>query len=103
MKVQPYPSRFSQCREHTSRHVRPKTKRPPRGGLSEFATLLNVQTLSGFIQSALTEHKACPLVAGFEIHLRPEDPGDNTLIVDGGEWSFDAKCALTGVPLLFAP
>ena len=66
-----------------------KTERPPRGGLSGFA-LLNVQTLSDFLNSTLPEHKACPLVAGFEIHLRPEERGHNTLIVDKGGWVFGA-------------
>jgi hypothetical protein len=47
----------------------------------DLLALLDVQTLSDFIHSALPEHKACPLVAGFEIHLRPEEPGPNVLIV----------------------
>ena len=43
--------------------------------------LLDVQTLSSFIHSALPKHKACTLVAGFEIHLRPEDSGPHVLII----------------------
>ena len=71
----------------------PKQKDRLAAVSSNLLALLDVQTLSDFIQSALPEHKACPLVAGFEIHLRPEDRGHNALIVDDGGWTFGADLA----------
>ena len=81
---------FSQYHEQTIATC-PSRNRKTASRRSLRFTLLNVQTLSGFIQSALPEHKACPLVAGFEIHLRPEDRGHNILIIDDGECGFGAK------------